>query len=116
MGRSDTPTSQSQLADNKSTGDISMKGELTKVGRDQDFAAWCEQNAEALARKDFKDVPSPSLRPKLKEAVIWAWPRAIRAAQRETGLSLDAFPLNCPYEIEAQMLNSDWFPAASEQQ
>jgi hypothetical protein len=45
-----------------------MKGQLTEVDRDEDFAAWCEQTAGAMEGKDFRDVnpdwfPTPTARP-----------------------------------------------------
>src|SRR5690349_8667510 len=33
-----------------------MDRALTRIDRDQDFAAWCEQTAEALERREFDEV------------------------------------------------------------
>jgi len=42
---------------------------------------------------------SPSLRRLIPEAIQRNYPRARRAAAVETGLSLERFPLDCPYSV-----------------
>jgi hypothetical protein len=41
---------------------------------------------------------SPSLKPRLQEALQKAYARGLRDAERETGLPLSVFPDVCPYE------------------
>jgi len=52
---------------------------------------------------------SPSLKNYLAEAVENAYADAIKIATRETQLSQDTFPKQCPYTIE-QLLDEDFYP------
>jgi hypothetical protein len=46
-------------------------------------------------RRELRD--SPSLKPKVEEAIGEAYPDALAGARRETGLSPQLFPQTCPY-------------------
>jgi hypothetical protein len=46
-------------------------------------------------RRELRD--SPSLNPKVEEAIGEAYPDALDGARRETGLSPQLFPQTCPY-------------------
>jgi hypothetical protein len=52
---------------------------------------------------------SPSLRGKLDAALAWAYPRARRSAQKQTGLPLATFPERCPWNL-GQLLDEDFLP------
>jgi hypothetical protein len=52
---------------------------------------------------------SPSLHSELEEHIEYAWPKACRAAARETRLPLSIFPTTCTYTSE-QILDADWLP------
>ncbi|MEA5511890.1 DUF29 domain-containing protein [Crocosphaera sp. UHCC 0190] len=56
---------------------------------------------------DFKT--SPSLKPYFLESLDECYEKAIKLAAKETGLSLDTFPVTCPFTSE-QILNSDYLP------
>jgi hypothetical protein len=55
-----------------------------------------------------------SLRPELEAFFAWAYPRARRKAQRQTGIPLDTFPETCPWPLE-RVLDEDFFPEAPAQ-
>lgn len=52
---------------------------------------------------------SPSLKNLLDESIDRAYPRAVTLAVKETGLSTERFPKQCPYRIE-QLLTDDFYP------
>lgn len=68
------------------------------------------------ARNEIEDLltDSPSLAAELSEIEIpKAYQRARKNAAAETGLSMDSFPEECPFEPEKpknQLLREDWFP------
>jgi hypothetical protein len=51
---------------------------------------------------------SPSLKNTLHEGIGRAYPKAVTLAAKETGLSLEIFPKECPYRIE-QLLDDDFY-------
>jgi hypothetical protein len=54
---------------------------------------------------------TPSLRPDF-DSELWraeVWADALTMVTRETGLSFEAFPEDCPWTI-AQILNPEWLP------
>lgn len=53
---------------------------------------------------------SPSLKPYLSEALENAYPKAVQLAHKETKLSKNIFPTNCPYSLE-QILDDDFYPS-----
>jgi hypothetical protein len=52
---------------------------------------------------------SPSLRNKLEGMVTQRYPRAVRKASAETGLSEQTFPVTLPYAID-DLLSDDYWP------
>lgn len=58
----------------------------------------------ALVLKD-----APSLKSFALAILPEVYPKAVRKAARETGLSTGAFPESCPYSL-AQVLDSEFFP------
>jgi hypothetical protein len=52
---------------------------------------------------------SPSLSPKIPEALAKAYPMAVREAAQESGLSLKVFPTECPWTFE-QAMAAGFFP------
>jgi hypothetical protein len=57
--------------------------------------------------RDLRD--SPSLQPYLLETFAEAYTNAFPQAADETGLSIETFPVDCPYTIE-QVLDSEFLP------
>lgn len=53
---------------------------------------------------------SPSLKAYLSEALEKAYPKAVQLAHKETKLSKNIFPTNCPYSLE-QILDDDFYPS-----
>jgi hypothetical protein len=53
---------------------------------------------------------SPSLRPRLAEAIMRAYPNAVLSAAAETNLPLSAFPKTCPYTLEAILTRAHPWP------
>lgn len=62
-------------------------------------------------RSSIEDLleDNPSLRRLLEESVTIAYPRAVRDALKQTGLSRPTFPAACPYTV-AQILDDDFHP------
>ena len=54
---------------------------------------------------------SPSLKPYLEEVLTECYRRGRKAASNETELSLDTFPVECPYTI-TQVLDAEFLPDA----
>jgi len=55
----------------------------------------------------------PSLRPHIDEYVAYYYPKAARAAARETKLPHTVFPAENPYTVE-QILDEEFFPGENE--
>lgn len=66
-------------------------------------------NVQRYELVDLFDT-SPSLRRRAADVVFDIWPQARKEAAKETGLSQDVFPELCPWEIEQQILLTDWLP------
>ena len=58
-------------------------------------------------RKALKE--SPSLQPYLESIFAEAYVEAVKQAKAETGLPLEAFPLQCPYELTA-VVDDEFLP------
>jgi hypothetical protein len=56
---------------------------------------------------------SPSLKAFFAEAMIEAYPDAVKLASRETKLDKTVFPADCLYTLE-QILDDDYFPASTD--
>lgn len=52
---------------------------------------------------------SPSLNPFFNEAIVAAYPSALRIAVKETKLNKSVFPEVCPYQ-EQELLDEDYWP------
>lgn len=52
---------------------------------------------------------SPSLKPYFESIFAESYVEAVKQALAETGLPLETFPLECPYELAA-LLNDDFLP------
>jgi hypothetical protein len=52
---------------------------------------------------------SPSLKPFALEALVWAYPRAVRSAVRDMRVRVSPFPANCPYDL-GDIRREDFFP------
>jgi Domain of unknown function DUF29 len=63
-----------------------------------------------LAREGVEDIlaDSPSLKNKLGDTIREAYRRARIEAADETGLALDAFPENCPWQLDRFMADDFW--------
>lgn len=80
---------------------------------DRRGASW-----QATIRAQRKEImyglgESPSLKPKLADA-LWVdmvWSKAMAQAISETGL--DCFPTACPWDLTSQILNDLWWPDSS---
>lgn len=53
---------------------------------------------------------NPSLKSELQNAIISAYPDAVKIAMSETGLPRSIFPDNCVYHIE-QLLDENFYPS-----
>jgi hypothetical protein len=55
---------------------------------------------------------TPSLRGCLNDPDWWedAWGDACETASAETGLGMDKFPNDCPWGVDAEILNEGWLP------
>ncbi len=67
----------------------------------------------AVQRDDLAALlaDNPSLQAQLAEFVGSVYPRAVKRAVQETGLSATSFPARCPYEA-TQIMDDDFWPFA----
>ncbi|MBB1126444.1 DUF29 domain-containing protein [Thiospirillum jenense] len=72
-------------------------------------ASWAQSIDNARDEIQQRLHDSPSLLPRLNEMIVARYPAARRAAMRETGLSLNTFPEDCPFTI-AQLLDDAFWP------
>jgi hypothetical protein len=54
-------------------------------------------------------LDSPSLKSSLSEMLVESYCRGWKAASLETGIPIENFPADCPYELE-QILDADFLP------
>lgn len=52
---------------------------------------------------------SPSLKPYLESIFAECYTEALKQAKAETGLALETFPIECPYEL-AEVMDDDFLP------
>lgn len=52
---------------------------------------------------------SPSLRPRILDALRQVYPEALQNASDETGISPDSFPAACPYSVD-QIIDPEYWP------
>ena len=74
---------------------------------DMQCKSWSSSIIEQRAQVLFLLEDVPSLRNKMPEAILRAYPKAREVAVKETGLS--GFPKQCPYS-EKQLLDEDFYP------
>jgi hypothetical protein len=69
----------------------------------------------ANARAEIEDAltENPSFRRELPRYVAEQYKRARRQASRETGIAIEALPVECPYQLK-QLVDDDFFPAHRE--
>jgi hypothetical protein len=72
-------------------------------------SGWVGTIVEQRDRLELLLEDSPSLHSLLAEAAAYAYPKARRAASRETQLPLSSLPDACPYTLE-QVLNDEFWP------
>ncbi len=72
-------------------------------------SGWIGTINEQRNRLDLLLEDSPSLRRLLPEALAYSYPRALEAAQTETGLPPASFPETCPFTLE-QVLDDGYWP------
>jgi hypothetical protein len=72
-------------------------------------ASW--ESSIANARAEIEDIltESPSLRGEFAAQMRRQYPRARQQAAAETGLKVDAFPMECPYSTQ-QLLDDSYLP------
>ncbi len=65
-----------------------------------------------IQRREINDLlaQSGSLKPYLLEISATTWSNACEDAADETGLPLQTFSLECPWDMDVQVLGKDWLP------
>ena len=65
-----------------------------------------------VQRREIVDLlnHSRSLKPYIQGISAVAWGDAREDAEDETGLPLLTFPMDCPWDMESQILDKDWMP------
>lgn len=65
-----------------------------------------------IQRREIKDLldQSGSLKPYFLEISAAAWSNACEDAEDETGLPQPTFPVECPWDMNSQVLVKDWLP------
>jgi len=83
--------------------------QLNERWQEFDGRSWRRSIIEQRYRlyKQLKTIPS--LKSCLQEAIIEAYPDAIKIAVKETQLPKSTFPSECPYTLE-QLLDEDFLP------
>jgi hypothetical protein len=74
---------------------------------DMQSNSWSSSIIEQRAQVLFLLEDVPSLRNKMPDAILRAYPKALEVAVKETGVS--GFPNQCPYRVE-QLLDEDFYP------
>jgi Domain of unknown function DUF29 len=76
---------------------------------EQQSGSWEGSIIEHRRRVNKALKASPSLNPYLESLVAECYGDAVKQAKAETGLPLDAFPVDCPYEL-ADLLRDEFLP------
>lgn len=71
--------------------------------------SWMSSIVEHRQRIEELLEKSPSLKPYLEEVFKEVYPKAAKGAEKQTGLSLNIFPVDCPYTLQ-QILDIDLLP------
>jgi len=74
--------------------------------------SWSDSLYEHRRRPGLIVADSPSLRRQIPELIATGYPRARRAATRQTKLPLATFPETCPWAPD-QVLDEEFFPEAT---
>lgn len=74
--------------------------------------SWLRTMRDQRKRINARVQKTPSLKPSLldEDWIADAWTDAVRDASKETGISSDRFPEDCPWTME-DVLKDDWKPA-----
>lgn len=83
-----------------------LKWQYQPERRSKSWAASIAEHRRRI-RKQLKD--SPSLKPFIAEELPESYADSVRQASIETGLPMEAFPVDCPYAI-AQVLDDEFLP------
>jgi hypothetical protein len=83
--------------------------QLSERWREFDGRSWRATIVEQRSEIADQLEQSPSLKRKLSESVIKAYPKAVEIAVDETGLPKSTFPESCPYTID-QLLDRKFYP------
>lgn len=101
MGKSDRRAVWSQLAN------ILLHLLKWQYQPERRGSSWEQSIDNGREQLDWLIKDSPSLLPKLLAFAEEVYPGARRKAARESGLSLNAFPEQCPFTVE-QIINDFW--------
>lgn len=85
---------------------------LSALWKEFEGTSWRRSIIEQRTQIDFLLKQVPSLKASLDLALTHAWPEARRLTIRETGLTPERFPADCPYTA-AQVLDQDFYPSPS---
>ena len=82
---------------------------LTHQWKEFEGKSWRNTILEQRTQLGFLLDKVPSLKTSLELAQEEAYPAARRLAIKETGMSAEAFPLDCPYTV-GEILDDDFYP------
>lgn len=72
--------------------------------------SWISSIVEHRQRIDELLEDSPSLNSYLEEVFKDIYPKAVKGAEKQTGLNRNTFPVDCPYTL-SEVLDIDFFPS-----
>ena len=81
----------------------------TKYQPQRKSSSWRRTIINQRTEIDVLLIGNKSLGNELPECFADAYLRALKSAQKETGLDLAVFPVDCPWSLE-QILDPDWLP------
>ena len=85
---------------------------LSERWREFDGRSWRATIIEQRKQLAVLLRQSPGLKSILTEAIGSTYPDAVDLTSKETGLSPETFPAQCPYSGK-QLLDDDWYPDAA---
>lgn len=88
-----------------------LLGHLLKWQYQPDYRGRSWRGSIIEQRSEIRELikENPSLRPYLPNSVIDAYSKAVELATKETRLSINTFPRECPYSLE-KILDDDFYP------
>lgn len=88
-----------------------LLGHLLKWQYQPDYRGRSWRGSIIEQRSEIKELikENPSLRPYLPDSIIDAYSKAVELATKETRLSINTFPRECPYSLE-KILDDDFYP------